>query len=97
MVRTLGTRRVEKSIAAPSPALAITAVTVIASANANVIASESGRYPVPKQIENPHTERGDGNHANQRDQSREHRVFDEVLRIVFRCQAFSCQSTRDCQ
>ncbi len=79
-VSALGTRRVEKSIAALRPALAITAVTVITS--------ESGGNPVPKQLENCLANRGHDRDAQKSNKPDEHRVLDQILRVVFDYQPF---------
>jgi hypothetical protein len=57
------------------PALAITAVTVITS--------ESGGNPVPEERENCLANRGHNRDAQKSDEPDEHRVLQEILRIVF--------------
>jgi hypothetical protein len=67
-VSAFGTRRVEKSIAALMPALAMTAVTVMTS--------ESGGNPVPKECENGHANSRHYANTYERNKPDEHRVLE---------------------
>jgi hypothetical protein len=57
------------------PALAITAVTVNAS--------ELSGNPVPKEIENVQANRRHRGHTDEHNEAGEHRILQEILRIVF--------------